>query len=333
MSPPWLVAGYAALTLVGSLVGGWIPLLARMTHARMQLMMSGVAGLMLGVGLFLMLPHAAMELPLDDVAVWMMAGLLTTFFLQRFFHFHQHESPEIVAARGEPGEGHPHDHGPSHEHPHEHGHAHDNSHGEHSHHHEHSHQHAHGSHRLSWLGVGIGLVLHTLMDGVALAASVQADAGAGNPGLAGLGPFLAIFLHKPLDAMAITALMLAGGWSSKARHLVNLGFALVCPLGAALFYLSLGRLSAPEQVVVGCALAFSAGVFVCISLGDLLPEIQFHSHDRVKLSAALLVGVAVAYAIVRVEAWSHGGHGHSHGHSHEHEPARGHAHPPAVHED
>jgi len=36
MSPPWLVAGYAALTLVGSLVGGWIPLLARMTHARMR---------------------------------------------------------------------------------------------------------------------------------------------------------------------------------------------------------------------------------------------------------------------------------------------------------
>ena len=46
---------------------------------------------------------------------------------------------------------------------------------------------------------------------------------------------------------------------------------------------------------------FSAGVFVCISLGDLLPELEFHSHDRVKLSAMLLIGVALAYGIGLLE--------------------------------
>jgi zinc and cadmium transporter len=51
------------------------------------------------------------------------------------------------------------------------------------------------------------------------------------------------------------------------------------------------------MTIVGCALAFSAGVFVCIALSDLLPEIEFHSHDRVKLSLALLLGVGAAYAI------------------------------------
>ena len=42
------------------------------------------------------------------------------------------------------------------------------------------------------------------------------------------------------------------------------------------------------------ALAFSAGVFLCISLSDLLPEVQFHSHDMWMLSGALLTGVGLA---------------------------------------
>jgi len=41
----------------------------------------------------------------------------------------------------------------------------------------------------------------------------------------------------------------------------------------------------------------SAGVFLCISLGDLLPELHFHSHDRFRLSLMLLLGVAIAVAI------------------------------------
>ncbi len=36
--------------------------------------------------------------------------------------------------------------------------------------------------------------------------------------------------------------------------------------------------------VAGWGLAFSAGVFLCIALSDLLPEMEFHSHHRVPLS-------------------------------------------------
>jgi zinc and cadmium transporter len=45
--------------------------------------------------------------------------------------------------------------------------------------------------------------------------------------------------------------------------------------------------------VTAVALAFSAGTFLCIALSDLLPELQFHSHDRLKLSVALLAGVVL----------------------------------------
>ena len=49
--------------------------------------------------------------------------------------------------------------------------------------------------------------------------------------------------------------------------------------------------------VVSAALAFSAGTFLCISLSDVLPELQFHRHDRFKLSLALLLGIALSWGI------------------------------------
>jgi zinc and cadmium transporter len=153
------------------------------------------------------------------------------------------------------------------------------------------------AHPHPWMGVAVGLSIHSAVDGVALASSALAEEGT----LAGVGTFLAVLLHKPLDALAITSLMAAGGWPSRARRIVNLAFALVCPLGAALFVTGAG-----SPAVLGGALALSAGAFLCISLGDLLPELQFHRHDRLKLSAALLLGVALAYGVTFLEHGMHG---------------------------
>ena len=143
--------------------------------------------------------------------------------------------------------------------------------------------------------------------------------------LFGLGTFLAIVLHKPLDAISITTLMKAAGWSQRAMNLVNAAFAMMCPLGALLFVYGLS-VTEQQSVVVGCALTFSAGVFVCISLGDLLPEMEFHRHNRVQLTTLLLAGLAIAYGIGFLEPAhvhapkensvpdGHEGHDHSHDH-------------------
>ena len=61
--------------------------------------------------------------------------------------------------------------------------------------------------------------------------------------LCGFAIFLAIVLHKPLDALSITTLMTAGGWSPRSRLLVNLGFAIMCPLGAAMVILGAEQFS------------------------------------------------------------------------------------------
>lgn len=281
-----LLAVYCSLIVLASLAGGWIPNWVELTHTRMQTLISGVGGLMLGIALFHLQPHSVEYTGSTSLSnQWLMGGLLLMFFLVRAFHFHHHGPADPVAS----------------DEPHQHDHDHDDG-------HHHHHGHSHTVHHLNWIGVAFGLAIHTLIDGIALGASVRADVG--EPvflSLLGVGTFLAVLLHKPLDAISITSLMAAGGWSAGARNAVNFGFAMMCPLGALLFVFGLEQFSQQQHFIIGCALAFSAGVFLCISLGDLLPELELHAHNRIRLSIALLLGVALAWAIEQT---------HSHDHSH-----------------
>src|SRR5258708_5352218 len=226
---------------------------------------------MLGIALLHFLPDANEQLhSLDKTVEWMLGGFLTMFFVQRFFHFHHHDLPE-----GDPEDCCGHDH----EHDHVHLHA------------EHAHTLADKSAKqLSWVGTALGLTLHSLLDGLALAAAVAAGAQ-GHAQLAGLGVALVVILHKPFDAMAVSTLMAAGGSSKMSRHVLNGLFALASPLGALLFYLGAGYVVDGNVPVLGYALAFCAGSFLCIASSDLLPELQFHSHDRFKLSFMLMAGL------------------------------------------
>ena len=90
-----LLAIYCLLVLLASLAGGWFLLIIRPTHARLQIAISFVAGLMLGIALLHFLPDADDQLhSIDRTVAWMLGGFLAMFFLQRFFHFHHHDSPE-----------------------------------------------------------------------------------------------------------------------------------------------------------------------------------------------------------------------------------------------
>lgn len=271
-SPAILLVAYCFAIALFSLVGGLLPNWVRMTHTRTQLIMSFVSGLMLGVAFYHLLPHSIAlvggPLAADVTVWWLMVGLIAMLLLLRMFHFHQHDFS-------------------SEEHEH------------------HDHHHAHGeaaAHPLSWLGIALGLALHTIIDGVALGAVIQGEALSGEAtGLLGVGVFLAILMHKPLDAMSITTVMEAGGWSRTARATTNAIFAFMCPIGALLFFFGVGYLDDARDYVVGVALAFSAGAFICIALSDLLPEVHFHSHDRGKLTLAFILGIALAYAIGNIE--------------------------------
>ena len=275
-SPVALLALYSLAIAGFSLLGGLLPGWVKMTHVRTQLIMSLVSGLMLGVAFYHLLPHSIMMYAgpgaIDSAVWWLMLGLMAMLLLLRLFHFHQHDFSQ------EAGEHHHHD-GDSH----------------------------HVAHELSWVGVALGLGLHTVIDGVALGAVMRsAEEGVA---LAGAGVFLAILLHKPLDAMSIVTIMQQGGWSRSAGLAANIAFALLCPLAAVLFYFGVDLFAGGNERIVAASLAFAAGAFICIALSDLLPEVHFHSHDRFKLTFAFLCGIAIAWMIGGLEPGGlHGAH-------------------------
>jgi zinc and cadmium transporter len=273
---------YCLLIIAASIVGGMIPQWFKLTHRGMQIAVSFVAAMMFGVGVLHMLAHALTEGQAAanaagavesgsanfTVLLWMVAGCVTMFFIERFFCFHHHDVESDSAG--------------------------------HVHEHEESCHHHHG-HDVTWSGAAFGLTLHSLLEGVALAASIQHVHETTR--IAGLGTFLVIFLHKPFDSMTIAMLMARGGWNPRSRSIINGLFALAIPLGAALAFAGLA--GSNTGMVTAYALAFSAGTFICIALSDLLPELQFHDHDRVKLSVALLLGLALSVGVGKLETLVH----------------------------
>jgi zinc and cadmium transporter len=303
MSPSTLLIVYCLLIVAASLAGGSLSSWVRMTHLRTQLLMSGVGGLMLGIALMHLLPHGAEVLRSNSNAgLGVLVGLTVMFLMIRLFHTHDHSIP----VTDDDAHGHSHHDHSHHDHLH-----HDHSHHDHSHDgckhdHHHGQPHDHGINKgVSWAGLFFGLLLHTLVDGVALASSVMADTShSAWLGLAGLGTFLAVMLHKPLDAFAITSVMKKQKWTVSSQNTANFAFSLACPIGAMAFYFGATLLDS-NSVLLGWGLVISSGFFVGIALADLLPEVAFHDHDRGKLTFAFLAGIAIAVGIENLPGHSH----------------------------
>jgi zinc and cadmium transporter len=282
---------YLLLIALAAIAGGSSVAFLSLGHRTMQVLLSFTGGVLLGVGMLHLLPHAALELDgdIDSTMGWALAGFVAMFLLERAFHGHAHHAGDSAC-----------DHTLA-----------DHQHG----HHQHGHRSPAASTRgpWAWCGAFAGLALHSLADGAALAASVGADAAHGAGPLAGVATFLAILLHKPLDAAIIAALMTEAGASRGLRLAATIAYALIVPLGAISFLVSLPLFGGGQTAVLGVALALAGGAFVCIAAADLLPEVQFHTHDRLLLTTALALGLAMAWVITMAERSSHGHSLHDHG--------------------
>ena len=272
-----VLSAYSAAIFAASLLGGKLAALGTMTHTRTQVVISLVAGFILGIAMFHLLPHSLNHISgtgtVEKAVGWMVFGMVLMIFLLHIFHFHQHDfSSEASDLYDDHGHG--------------------------------------GIHARSLFGVALGLGVHTMTEGIALGTSMRmGPPHEDDVALAGLGVFLAILLHKPLDAYSIVGMMKSAGHSQRSRTWANVGFAVLCPVVALASFGGVELLGPEEGAVVGYVLSFAAGAFLCIALSDLLPEIHFHSHDRGKLIASLLVGIGLAYALYYIESSTIHGHG------------------------
>ena len=279
-----IILGYSLGIFAVSFAGGKLAVLGSMTHTKIQILMSLVAGFILGIAMYHLLPHSLERITgpgnVEKAVALVVCGMVLMIFLLRVFHFHQHDFSNEAGKLYD--------------------------------HHDHR---GSGGQSGSLVGVAMGLGVHTVTEGVALGTSMRISSPHEDGGaLPALGVFLAILLHKPLDAYSIIGMMKFEGYSARARAAANTAFALLCPLVALASFWGVGLLGQDDGSVIGYVLAFAAGVFLCIALSDLLPEIQFHSHDRGKLIASLLVGIALAYGLYFVESSAVHGTEAQHGH-------------------
>jgi ZIP family zinc transporter/zinc and cadmium transporter len=126
----------------------------------------------------------------------------------------------------------------------------------------------------------IGLMLHTVVDGVAIAS------GFGVSRAVGMLVFVAVLLHKFPEGLAISSLFLAAG-SSRRRALLAagaLGVATVVGVALTDGVPGLGRYGLP----------LSAGVTLYVAASNLVPEFQAKRDWRLPLS--FFLGCALFFA-------------------------------------
>lgn len=105
-----------------------------------------------------------------------------------------------------------------------------------------------------------GLMLHTFVDGVAIASSFMVS------NELGVFVFLAIFLHKVPEGLAISSLFLAAGASRRQAFSAAAVLAMATVVGAFT-----AQIIAP---VAEYGLGFSAGVALYVGASNLVPEFQ-----------------------------------------------------------
>ena len=105
-----------------------------------------------------------------------------------------------------------------------------------------------------------GLLLHTLVDGVAIASAFAVDTDLG------VLVFGAVLLHKVPEGLAIASLWIASGWSRASA----LGAATALALATILGY----ALTTVVDPLAQWGLALSAGVTLYVGASNLIPEFQ-----------------------------------------------------------
>jgi zinc and cadmium transporter len=253
---------------------------------RSDVLLSFSAGVMLGAAFFHMLPEAAEGAGMSAIP-FVLVGFLFLFLVERFVLVHVCAEPG--AARPEPppfpasppglslAEG----HSPAET-------SGSSAGGAAALQHAHAHDATGCDVHTIGLAAFIGMSLHTIVDGFALGA-------ASSDRTVGVMVFLAILAHKVPSSFSLSSILRAEGYSRARALLMNAAFAAMVPVGAALYLVLRGAVHV--ESFTSLALAASCGTFLHLSLSDILPDLHRRGGSKLKLSGALLAGVAVMWAL------------------------------------
>lgn len=138
---------------------------------------------------------------------------------------------------------------------------------------------------VSW----IGLLVHSVIDGVVIGAGFEVSRSLG------ILSTLAVLLHELPEGISTMSVMLYGGHTVKDAIRQSSWVALATPLGALATYFFLRNI---DESILGILLAIAAGSFLYVAASDLIPEI--HKKSKWGNIFLTLLGVLVPVVIEKI---------------------------------
>lgn len=111
----------------------------------------------------------------------------------------------------------------------------------------------------------VALALHSLIDGLALAAGFGVSTGLG------LVAAFAVIVHEIPEGLSMTAIALAAGYGRKKALVLSLVVALATPVGALLAYTGVTGIAGS---LLALLLGVAAGSFLYVGAADILPQLH-----------------------------------------------------------
>ncbi|KEI41264.1 uncharacterized protein L969DRAFT_85035 [Mixia osmundae IAM 14324] len=177
--------------------------------------------------------------------------------------------------------------------------------------------HIHGDNTARSLSTTIGLIVHSVADGISLGASASATAAgkqAGEHAETSLDIiiFVAIMVHKAPAAFGLVSVLLSDGLSKPNIRRALSGFAAAAPLGAILTYTLLALLATDSQGLqwwTGIALLFSGGTFLFVAthvMQDAEQEGEGGVQEIEKLERLGYMSVGMLAPVILQSIFGHG---------------------------
>lgn len=156
--------------------------------------------------------------------------------------------------------------------------------------HAHAHGHEHEGHMVDPRRLLISDGIHNIGDGVVLATSFLASTGLG------VAAALSIFFHEIVQEISEFFVLREGGYSARRALSYNFLVSSTILLGSLGAYFLLDLFELVEVPLLG----LSAGAFLVVVLGDLIPHSIKASHDRSHIVRHLVwfgIGIGLMFVI------------------------------------
>ena len=140
--------------------------------------------------------------------------------------------------------------------------------------------------RSAYAGIG-GLMIHSFLDGIAIAAATQLDPKAG------FLVFIAVFLHKFPEGLTIASMVLAAGQGIRQVSIATSFVGAATLIGAVMFYF----VGAGPGVSAAYVLPVASGITLYVAASDLIPEVNHHGGRTPVASLCVLAGVILFFVL------------------------------------